>query len=372
MEFEPPDINRGGYSFEPVTDKLIRYGLGAIKGTGQQAIEAIIAAREGRGGGAGGSESGPFKSLFDFCNRVDRAQVNKRPVEALIRAGAFDALHRNRAALAAALDMAFEYASANAANVNQSGLFDLMEDGHGSSTQEPELPRVPPWSVKERLTLEKTAIGFYLSGHLFDEVEREVRQFARRGIGELGGSREPQLLAGIVSDLRIINGQRGKLALFRLDDKTGMIEARVEEPLLTRYRNQLKDDELIIAQGVVRYDRGSDGLQVTLTQIWDLPAARCRFGKFLRVAVGHKPPDVRRLLAEFPPQVERTDLGDLLRGLQVRLLLERRAAPGGSHAIGGVAAQIELGENAKFFPSDAALAGWMAQADEGRAMIVYE
>ncbi|MDR0275953.1 MAG: DNA polymerase III subunit alpha [Burkholderiaceae bacterium] len=372
MAFEPPDINRGGYGFEPVSDQLIRYGLGAIKGTGQQAIEAIIAAREGRGGGAAGGERGPFKSLFDFCNRVDRAQVNKRPVEALIRAGAFDTLHRNRAALAAALDMAFEYATASAANVNQSGLFDLMEDGHGASSQEPELPRVAPWSVKERLSLEKTAIGFYLSGHLFDEAEREVRQFARRGIGELGASREPQLLAGIVSDLRLINGQRGKLVMFRLDDKTGVIEARVKEALLARHRNQLKDDELIIALGRVQPDRFTGGLLATLTQIWDLPAARCRFGKFLRVAVGGKPPDVRRLLAEFPPQVESTDLGDLLRGLPVRLLLERRAAPGNGHAIDGVTAQIELGENAKFFPSDAALAGWIAQADEGRATIVYE
>ena len=208
---------------------------------------------------------------------------------------------------------------------NQGGLFDLMEDGHGSSSQEPELPQVTPWGVKERLSLEKTAVGFYLSGHLFDEVEREVRQFVRRGITELGESREPQLLAGIVSDLRVINGQRGKLALFRLDDKSGVIEARAEEALLNQHRNVLKDDELIIALGRVQPDRFSGGVQVTLTQIWDLPAARCRFGKFLRVAVNGKAPDVRRLLTEFPPKVESTEHGELLRGLPVRLVLERRA-----------------------------------------------
>ncbi|MCB2037367.1 MAG: DNA polymerase III subunit alpha, partial [Ottowia sp.] len=370
MAFEPPDVNRGGYRFEPVSDTLIRYGLGAIKGTGQQAIEAIVAAREGRGEGPAGDQTGPFSSLFDFCNRVDRTRVNKRTVEALIRAGAFDALHLNRAALAAALDMAFEYAAANAANANQGGLFDLMEDGHGSSSQEPELPQVTPWGVKERLSLEKTAVGFYLSGHLFDEVEREVRQFVRRGITELGESREPQLLAGIVSDLRVINGQRGKLALFRLDDKSGVIEARAEEALLNQHRNVLKDDELIIALGRVQPDRFSGGVQVTLTQIWDLPAARCRFGKFLRVAVNGKAPDVRRLLTEFPPKVESTEHGELLRGLPVRLVLERRApAPGGAS---GVMAQLQLGEAAQFFPSDAALASWMAQADEGRAAVVYE
>ena len=91
MTFEPPDVNRGNYRFEPISDKVIRYGLGAVKGTGEQAIEAIVAARErGRAGG-------PFTSLFDFCVRVDRTRFNKRTVEALIKAGAFDALQLNRA-----------------------------------------------------------------------------------------------------------------------------------------------------------------------------------------------------------------------------------------------------------------------------------
>ena len=366
MAFEPPDVNRGGHRFEPVSDSLIRYGLGAIKGTGQQAIEAIVAAREGRGDGNGGGESGPFTSLFDFCRRIDRTRVNKRTVEALIRAGAFDSLQRNRAALAAALDLAFDFAAASEANANQGGLFDLLDDGHGSSTQEPELPAVTPWGVKERLSLEKTAIGFYLSGHLFDEVEREVRQFVRRSIADLSDSREPQLLAGIVGDLRVINGQRGKLALFKLDDKSGVVEARAEEALINQHRNLLKDDEFVVVMGKAMPDRFSGGLQFNVTQVWDLPTARCRFGKFLRVAVNGRVPDVRRLLAEYPPQIERTEHGELLRGLPVRLLLERRGEKG------GVMAQLQLGDEARFFPSDAALASWMAQADEGRAMVVYE
>ena len=366
MQFEPPNVNLGGYRFEPVSDKLIRYGLGAIKGTGQQAIEAIVAAREGRGSGPAGGDSGPFQTLFDFCRRVDRTRVNKRTVEALVRAGAFDALNLNRAALAASIDLAFDFAAASEANLNQGGLFDLMDDGHGSSTQEPELPAVTPWGVKERLSLEKTAIGFYLSGHLFDEVEREVRQFARRRIDDLVDSREPQLLAGIVGDFRVINGQRGKLGLFRLDDKSGVIDARAEESLILQHRTLLKDDEFIVALGRVMTDRFSGGLQFNISQVWDLPTARCRFGKFLRVAVNGKVPDVRRLLAEYPPQVEHTPEGELLRGLPVRLLLERRAEGR------GVMAQIQLGEQARFFPSDAALASWMAQADEGRAMVVYE
>ena len=366
MRFEPPDINRGSHRFEPVSDTLIRYGLGAIKGTGQQAIEAIVAAREGRGAGPAGGERGPFKSLFDFCRRIDRTRVNKRTVEALIRAGALDTLHMNRAALAASIDLAFDFAAASEANANQGGLFDLLDDAHGSSSQEPELPSVTPWGIKERLSLEKTAIGFYLSGHLFDEVEREVRQFVRRSIAELTDSREPQLLAGIVGDLRVINGQRGKLALFRLDDKSGVIDARAEESLIQRHRHTLKDDEFIVVMGKVMPDRFSGGLQLNVTQVWDLAQARCRFGKFLRVAVSGKAPEVRRLLAEYPPQVEHTEHGELLRGLPVRLLLERRGPEGGAMA------QLHLGDQAQFFPSDAALASWVAQADEGRAMVVYE
>ncbi|MBP7966308.1 MAG: DNA polymerase III subunit alpha, partial [Burkholderiaceae bacterium] len=129
LRFDPPDVNRGSYRFEPVSDTVIRYGLGAIKGTGEQAIEAITRARD---------EGGPFRSLFDFCVRVDRTRLNKRTVEALIKAGAFDSLQLNRAALAASIDRAFDFANAAAANVHQGGLFDLGgDDDHGSSTQEP-------------------------------------------------------------------------------------------------------------------------------------------------------------------------------------------------------------------------------------------
>lgn len=357
MTFEPPDVNRGHYRFEPISDTVIRYGLGAVKGTGQQAIEAIVRARE---------ESGPFKSLYDFCVRVDRSRLNKRTIEALIKAGAFDSLHLNRAELLASIDRAFDFANATAANANQTGLFDLGDDSHGSSTQEPDLVEALPWGVKERLTHEKTAVGFYLSGHLFDEVAMEVRRFAKRELAELIDTREPQLLAGIIGDFRVINGQRGRLGLFKLDDKSAVLDARVDEALMNANKHLFRDDELVIIMAKVMPDRFSGGLQLNVNQIWSLEAARCRFGKYLRVAVNGRAPDVKRLVAEHPPKKEITEQGELLRGLGVRLSLRRQGADIAA------AAELQLGDDAKFYPSDAALAGWMAQADQGRAVIVYE
>ena len=353
MTFEAPNINRGTHRFEPISDKTIRYGLGAIKGSGEQAIEAIVAARE---------SGGAFTSLYDFSRRVDRSRLNKRTVEALIKAGAFDCLDLNRASLLASVDRAFDFAAASEANVNQGGLFDMGEDTHGSSQQEPELVNTMPWGVKERLTQEKTALGFYLSGHLFDEVDREVRSFVKTRIDDLLDSRDAQLLTGIVSDMRVINGQRGKLAIFKLDDKSGMIEATADEATMNTYRNILRDDELVVVMGKVQNDRFSGGLRLSINQAWDLNQARCRFGKYLRVAVNGTVPDIARIVREHPARVEASEQGNLVRGLGVRLQVLRE----------GANAEIELGDNAKFFPTDAALASWMAQAHQGQSQIIYE
>jgi DNA polymerase-3 subunit alpha len=326
-------VNRGTYRFEPISDKLIRYGLGAVKGTGQSAIEAIVAAR---------AEGGAFTSLYDFCCRVDRTRINKRSVEALVKAGAFDTLHRNRATLVASIDRAFDFANATEANANQGGLFD-MGDTHGASTTEPDLVEATPWGVREQLSC-------------------EVRRFARRKIEEVVDTREPLLLAGIVGDFRVINGQRGKLALFKLDDKSDVIEATADEGVFSPHRAWLKDDELIVAMGKLQPDRFSGGFRFNINQIWDLATARCRFGKYLKVAVNGTAPDIQRLVREFPPKREPSDQGELVRGLSVRLLVRREQA----------VAELQLGEQSKFYPSDAALASWMAQAHEGQAAVMYE
>jgi DNA polymerase-3 subunit alpha len=354
ITIEPPDVNKGVHRFEPVSDKVVQYGLGAVKGTGQGAIEAIVRAR---------SEGGPFTSLFDFCARVDRKQLNKRVVEALVKAGAFDALHPERSAMLASVGLALDWADTQAAHADQGGLFDFGgEDDHGASTQEPPLIAAEPWSIKERLTLEKGALGFYLSGHLFDQSATEVRRFAKRQIADLLDSREPQLLAGIVTDLRVINGQRGRVAIFKLDDKSEAIEAVANEDLLNANKELLKDDELIIVQGKVQPDRFSGGLRLTVASVWDLVGARCRFGKYLRVAVNGSVPPVAEVLRDFPSRRIATEHGDLPQGLTVRLELHREAASG----------ELDLGEAARFYPTDAALDRWRAGAHHGQAVVVYE
>ena len=365
LTFEPPDVNTCGYRFEPVADRRVRYGLGAIKGTGQGAIEAILLARDGTASGASGGGGGPFTSLFDFCARVDSARINKRTVEALIKAGAFDSLNPARASLMASVGLAFDFAGTQAANTHQAGLFDFGPDDHdqhAASTQEPELVAAEPWSIKERLTLEKAALGYYLSGHLFDQSADEVRRVAKRRIADLIDTREPQLLAGIVSDLRVVNGQRGRVAIFKLDDKTEPIEAVANEELLTAHKDLLKDDELIIVLGKVQPDRFSGGMRLNVQQLWDLAGARCRFGKYLRVEVNGSIPPVAEVLRDFPMKRVATEHGELPLGLAVRLHLRRQQ----------VSAELDLGDGARFFPCDAALERWRASASQGHADIVYD
>ncbi|MDH5331730.1 MAG: DNA polymerase III subunit alpha, partial [Aquincola sp.] len=308
---------------------------------------------------------GPLRSLFDFAARVDRQRVNKRVVEALIKGGAFDLLHAEREfgrpAMLASVGLAFDWADAQDVNEHQGGLFDF-DDSHAASTQEPALAKVEPWSIKERLTHEKAALGLYLSGHLFEEYAPEVRQLVKRRIADLVDSREPTLVAGIVDDLRVVSGARGRTAIFRLDDGSEYIEAVAQEDVHEANREILRDDELVIVQGKVQPDRFSGGLRLTVNAVWDLPAARARFGRYLAVAVNGKAPPVADVVRTWPPRRVATDQGEVRQGLAIRLQLQREQAQ----------AELDLGDAARFWPSDEALARWRQIANGGRAKVVYE
>jgi DNA polymerase-3 subunit alpha len=169
------------------------------------------------------------------------------------------------------------------------------------------------------------------------------------------------MLAGIVSDLRIVNGQRGKVAIFKLDDKSGAIESVANEELLNSPSGQLiKDDEFIVVQGKAQPDRFSGGMRLNVQQVWDLATARCRFGRYLRATVSDSLPPIEQVLKDHPARRQTTDQGELVQGLPIRLVLQRSTASG----------ELDLGEAARFYPSDAALALWRSSSP-GDVQIVY-
>jgi DNA polymerase-3 subunit alpha len=268
----PPDINLSGYRFMPVGEPgkkatKIRYGLGAVKGSGQNAIEAIIAARE---------SGGPFTDLFDFVRRVDKKQINRRTIESLIRAGAMDCFGIDRGVLIASVNFAMECAEQAEASANQVSLFG---DAEGALDGPQEYVKAPAWSEKQRLTEEKTALGFYLSGHLFNAYAEEARKFARTKLASLEPAREPRLIAGIISALRTQMTQRGKMVVVTLDDGTATIEVTVFNDLYDPNRHLFKEDEFLAVQGRVSEDRFSGGLRVSADRVMDIAMARVAFGK---------------------------------------------------------------------------------------------
>lgn len=352
LSFESPDINTGEFRFNPVTPNSIRYGLGAIKGTGQSAIDAICEAR---------SDGGPFTSLFDFCARVDRNRINKRAVEALIKAGAFDSICHNRHALFSSVTLAFDYASSQETHALQSGLFDSA-DAHGSSMHEPSMAIKSDWGPREKLTYEKAALGFHLSGHLFDEVREEVRCFVKVSLAELKESRDPVWIAGIVRDERSINTAKGRLNIFVLDDGSCALEVTMDDTVYMKYKALIKEDQILIALVKIQTDRRNGGLRLGLQDAMDLPQARCHFGKYLKLYF-QKPSLAltNYLKAQMHPPVSVGQIPQLRR-IGVRLHVKTS----------GGEAEIQLGAKAQLYPSDELLYDLRLKTSAVKSMIVYD
>jgi len=165
--------------------------------------------------------------------------------------------------------------------------------------------------------------------------------------------------------LRVINGQRGKLCLFKLDDKSAVLEASIDEATLNAHSDLLKDDEFVVLSGRVQHDHFSGGLRVKAQKVFGLADARCRFARYLQVDAVEKIPDVLRILKEFPALVEYAEGSEISHGLRVRLGV--RCESNGSAAL----AELDLGDRNKFYPSDAALAAWRAEAGNVACQIVW-
>ena len=270
----PPDVNLSSYRFEPVSTGEIRYGLGAIKGTGEAAINAIVAARE---------KDGPFTSLFDFCRRADKRIVNRRVVESLVRAGAFDVINDNRASLLASVGVAMEAAEQESRDILQNSLFDAMDDG-GAASRPDAMVEAARWPLGEQLMNEKKALGFYFSGHPYDAYRVELAGYIKTRLADIAPQQQPVWLAGVIYAIRTQMTRRGKMAFIALEDGAARIEVSVFSELFDAHRDILKEDQLLIVEGKISKDDYSGGFRVIAESLLDLSGARTRFAKLLRLS----------------------------------------------------------------------------------------
>jgi DNA polymerase-3 subunit alpha len=288
LVFLPPDINHGGIRFLPVDGKTIRYGLGAIKGTGEAALSVILKARD---------TGGPFTDLFDFCRRIDKRVVNRRVIEALIRAGAFDGIDDHRARLLASTGVALEAAEQAERNALQGGLFDM---GGGAREDTVHYVEVPRWTEREQLMNEKPALGFFLSGHPYHAYAAEIGAFVKRRLGQLEPQREPVLLAGVVMSTRTQMTRRGKMAVIQLDDGSTQLEVTVFNELWEAERAKIREDELLLVEGKVQKDDFSGGLRISADKLYTLAEARGRYARGLQLTMNGGS-DAKRLQALLAP-----------------------------------------------------------------------
>ncbi|MDR1162738.1 MAG: DNA polymerase III subunit alpha, partial [Candidatus Accumulibacter sp.] len=272
-----PDINLSEYRFVPIDAKTIRYGLGAVKGTGERAVASIVRARE---------VGGAFCDLFDFCRRVDKRLVNRRSVEALIRAGAFDAIDTHRARLLASVGIAIEAAEQAERHAGQAGLFDVLDGGAS-----PEAPRhlreLPPWSEAQRLAEEKLALGYFFSGHPFGQFKPELLRMTHTPLAKLQARKEPQRFAGIVSNVRSRVTSRGKMAFIELEDGEASLGVSVFNELYEANYDKIRNDKVLVVEGRVQSDdfAGEGALGARADRLMTLSEARNVFAQRLWLSI---------------------------------------------------------------------------------------
>ena len=243
-----PDVNSSDFTFTPVTTgdaQGIRFGLGAIKNVGLNAVESIVKAR---------TEAGPFTSIYDFCERVDLGAVNRRMIESFIKAGALDSLGGRRSQFFAVIDSAIETGTRAQKDreSGQSGLFAmLMEEATAASHP---LPNVPDWTGSEKLTGEKEILGFYITGHPLDQYMDKVRELATHQTSTLEGLAKSTevALCGILTGVNRRRNKDGKLwASMALEDLEGSIEAMVFSTQYERLNPVLIEDKAVLVRALV-------------------------------------------------------------------------------------------------------------------------
>ncbi len=272
----PPDVNSGMPKFTVNDDNAILYGLGAVKGVGVAALELVVEERE---------KNGLFKDLFDFCKRIDLRKVNRRLLEALIRAGALDKLGPNRATLLASLPTAIQAADQHQKDQN-AGFSDMFGFDAGQGEDTPvEFQLEKTWGDKLRLQGEKETLGLYLTGHPIDEYEKEIENFVSCRLNKLNPEgKQTVVIAGLVVEVRTMNTKRGdKIAFVTLDDRTGRVETGVFTENYIKFQDLLVKDKVLVVEGMAGVDEYSGNFRMSADQIYDIDQARERFARRLEV-----------------------------------------------------------------------------------------
>jgi len=345
LEVLPPDVNVGYFAFTVNQQGQIVYGLGAIKGLGEGPVQNLVNVREG---------SGAFRDLFDFCKRVELGMMNKRAIEALIRSGACDHFGADRAVMLASMPEAVKTAEQNSRSA-ASGVGDLFGEVmpvESTGDVYANFHHIRPWSAQQRLHEEKETLGLYLSGHPISEFLPELAKITRNRLDSLKADRAPQLVAGLIHDIRMIKSKRGDpFAIITLDDRTDRIEATVYGDVLAQHRDLIRKDAIVVLEGVVSVDEynGNGQLQMRVKRVISMQEARRQYSRGLDLTLHHKRlsveslPSLRRLLAEYraASEIEQPET----RGCEIIVHLE----------LDKVRGSISLGEAWRVLPDDALL-----------------
>ncbi|MFI4891243.1 MAG: DNA polymerase III subunit alpha [Steroidobacterales bacterium] len=274
----PPDINESVYAFKVAGPASIRYGLGAIKGVGLSAVEAIVEER---------NAAGPYTSLADLCRRIDLARINRRVLEALVRSGSLDRIGANRATLSAELDRSMHLGEQNSRAVS-TGQVDLF--GLSAAAEDSVLPE---WTDAQRLTGERETLGLFLSGHPITPYEPDLKFLVSARLADIGGPKpvaapeggrawgaaKPVTVAGLVLEIR----RRANRVTLILDDRSGRIEVSLYEEVFQQFREIIVKDAILVIDGALRFDDFIEAWRVQAKTLVDIDRARERHARRLWV-----------------------------------------------------------------------------------------
>jgi DNA polymerase-3 subunit alpha len=289
LQVLPPNVNESFYRFTSHDDDTIIYGLGAIKGVGQAAIENIYQERE---------QHGVYRDLFDFCQRVDLRKINKRVLEASIRSGAMDQLGVNRATLSAQLADALKAAEQHHLNASVG-----IEDLFGGATPDSEEAviqtiELAEWGDEQRLTGEKETLGLYLTGHPIARYEEELSSIITARLCEMSGDSDSAesirpgsgqdrmvVAAGLVLGVRVINTRRGRMSIVTLDDRTARMEVTLFSDLFESSRGVINKDKVLVVKGKLSLDDYSGSYRLTAEEVFSIDMARESFARRLVISL---------------------------------------------------------------------------------------